>query len=84
MQTTIFQQSPKTQKLWEIDNPGKGDCAFYSFALGLIYLLKAELQNTVDRPLMSKIQVWLMQKDNYNVIKAGLLMNFRKPLMESM
>lgn len=45
----------------EIDNPGGGDCAFYSFAIGLMPYLQKELAapDETPKPIWKKIETYL-------------------------
>lgn len=42
-------------KLQRLENPGRGDCAFFSFALGLIYVIQNEFKEHSD----TLFQKWL-------------------------
>jgi hypothetical protein len=62
-------QSCKTISLYEVNNPGNGDCMYYAFAIGLINQIKKE--HRTNRPQESnnktyqKLQMWLQCVANH-------------------
>ncbi|MBA2652238.1 MAG: hypothetical protein H0U73_08230 [Tatlockia sp.] len=49
-------KSTSTENLYQdIDNPGKGDCGFYAFAIGLINIIQTEIYKGNDNPEQLKI-----------------------------
>jgi hypothetical protein len=61
-------QSCKTISLYEVNNPGNGDCMYYAFAIGLINQIKKEHRtNRHQEPKKTyeKLKMWLHRVANH-------------------
>ena len=54
-------------RLYEVDNPGKGDCGFYSFGIGLIPILQKELEDEDNQPVLNQLRdFFIFRTDELN------------------